>query len=255
MPFGLINALVIFQSLMNDMFKVHLRKCILVFFDDILIYNNSMTNHYKHLKLVFELLKSHQLLAKKRKYVFGSHQVECLSHIIYGIEVDSDPQKIQTIMDWPTLQNLEQLRGFLGLTCYYRKFLKNNGSIYKPLTNLLKKYTFSQSNEATQAFNYLKSTMINPQVLALCNLRKLFIVKTDAFRQGIQVILMQEGYPIAYINKLLGPRQQSLREMMVILHVVTKQKHYLWGRHFKIHTDHVNLKYLMDQKVSTLQHL
>jgi len=76
---------------MNDMFKVHLRKCILVFFDDILIYNNSMTNHYNHLKLVFELLKSHQLLAKKRKYVFGSHQVECLSHIIYGIEVDSDP--------------------------------------------------------------------------------------------------------------------------------------------------------------------
>lgn len=84
MPFGLTHALAIFQSLMNDMLKVHLRKFILVFFDDILIYNNSIANHYKHLKLVFELLKSYQLLVKERKCVFGSHQVEYLSHIIYG---------------------------------------------------------------------------------------------------------------------------------------------------------------------------
>jgi len=116
---------------MNKVFKEHLRKFILVFFDDILVYN---TYHYEHLKIVFELLRAHKLVAKTSKCSFYSEQVEYLGHIIYKYGIATDPNKIKVILDWPLHKNLRQLRGFLRLTGYYRRFVKRYNSICKPLT-------------------------------------------------------------------------------------------------------------------------
>jgi hypothetical protein len=119
-----------------------------------------------------------------------------------------------------------------------------------PLTRLLKKDAVGWDQEATVAFEALKKEMVNPPVLALPDLNKLFIVETDASGSGIGAVLMQEGHPIAFISKALGPRQQALstyeREMLAILLAVHKWRQYLWGRPFKIKTDHVSLKYLLN---------
>jgi hypothetical protein len=259
MPFGLTNAPATFQSLMNEIFRTHLRKFILVFFDDILIYSKTSAAHYEHLQTVFDLLRIHQLVAKESKCSFGSEQVEYLGHIISKYGVATDPNKIKAIIEWLLPRNLRQLRGFLGLTGYYRRFVKGYGSICKPLTQLLKKDAFGWNLEATTAFTLLKELMTTPPVLSLPALDKLFVVETDASMVGVGAVLMQEGHLIAYISKSLRPKQQAMsiyeKEMLAILHAVTKWKHYLWGRHFKIRTDHVSLKYLLDQKIVTpMQH-
>jgi hypothetical protein len=260
MPFGLTNAPATFQSLMNEVFRDHLRKFILVFFDDILVYSRTLTDHYKHLKIVLEILRGHQLVAKANKCFFSKNQVEYLGHIISAQDVATNPLKIQAISDWPIPLSLKQLRGFLGLTGYYQIFVKGYGSISKPLTSLLKKGAMGWNEKAAQAFTLLKSLMTNAPVLALPDFNKLFVVEIDASKAGIGTVLMQEGHPIAFISKSLGPKQQSLsiyeREMMSIIHAVNKWKHYLWGRHFHIRTYHISLKYLLHQKLTTsAQHL
>lgn len=132
MLFGLTNAPATFQSLMNKVFEECLRKFVLVFFND-------MEDHITHLKLVLDTLRGQQLYAKKSKCTFRVDKVEYLGHIISGEGIATDPSKIQAMVDWPIPTTLKALRGFLGLTRYYRRFVKNYGVINKPLTNLLKK--------------------------------------------------------------------------------------------------------------------
>jgi hypothetical protein len=141
MPFGLTKAPATFQSLMNEVFRAHVRKFILVFFDDILVYSPTLGDHYQHLEIVLKLLRTHQLVARATKCFFGHSQVEYLGYVITEHGVATDPLKIQAIVDWPIPTNLKQLRGFLGLTGYYRRFVKGYGSISKPLTLLLSKDT------------------------------------------------------------------------------------------------------------------
>jgi len=153
MPFGFTNGPTIFQSLMNELFRSQLRKFILVFFYDILIYSNSMTEHLGHLRTVFKILKTNLLYAKFSKCVFCSNQVEYLGHVISTTGVSTDPHKIKAILDWPLPSNIKQLRGFLGLTGYYRRFIKGYGIICKPLTQFLKKDAYRWNEEATTTFN------------------------------------------------------------------------------------------------------
>ncbi|XP_039004688.1 uncharacterized protein LOC120131883 [Hibiscus syriacus] len=255
MPFGLTNAPATFQSLMNDLFTSYLRKFVLVFFDDILVYSTTLTAHALHLRKVLEILTQHQLYAKRSKCYFGQKQVEYLGHIITAQGVSTDPSKIAAIKNWSFPQNLKSLRGFLGLTGYYRRFIKGYGAISRPFTMMLKKDGFTWNPTAVTAFNQLKEIMCQAPVLALPDFTKEFCLETDASSEGIGVVLSQGGRPLAYLSKALSTKNMDLsiyeKEYLAILLAVSKWRHYLECGSFVIKTDHEPLKYLLEQKLTT----
>ena len=255
MPFGLTNAPATFQGLMNDFFRPLLRRYVLVFFDDILVYSRTMEDHLRHVREVLEILRENELKVKMSKCLWAEPRVEYLGHIISAAGVEADPGKITSMVDWPTPKNPRELRGFLGLTGYYRRFVANYGKIAAPLTLLLRKGGFSWTDKATKAFDELKDAMTTAPVLALPDFHKPFVVECDASGGGIGAVLMQEGRPIAYLSKALSEKSQQLstyeREMLAILHAITKWRPYLIGRKFLIRTDQRSLPYFMSQRVHT----
>jgi hypothetical protein len=143
MPFGLCNAPATFQALMNDALRPFLRRFVLVFFDDILIYSVTWTDHLRPLRTVLSVLRQHRLFVKRSKCTFGSPSVSYLGHVISEADVAMDPAKVQAIHEWPVPRSARAVRSFLGLAGYYRKFVHNYGTIAAPLTALTKKDEFS----------------------------------------------------------------------------------------------------------------
>ncbi|KAJ0624008.1 putative nucleotidyltransferase, Ribonuclease H [Helianthus annuus] len=239
LPFGLTNAPATFQSLMNTIFKPV----------------TSFQQHLKDLRMVLSLTRTHTLKAKKSKCMFAGFRVEYLGHIITAAGVATDPQKIVSIQQWPTPTNVKQLRGFLGLAGYYRRFIKGFGVLAKPLTDLLKKEGFHWDEHTQAAFDTFKQVLSNPPVLALPDFSKTFVVETDASAKGLGAVLMQEGHPLAFISKALSTKQQSLsvydKELLAILMAIKQWHHYLIMKHFIIKTDQQSLKHLLEQKIVT----
>jgi hypothetical protein len=156
-----------FQGLMNDLFKPFLRQFVLVFFDDILVYSHSLFDHLGHLRFVLGVLHAHQLYAKESKCKFGVTEIDYLGHLISTFGVRADPSKLEAMVAWPIPTSIKSLRGFLGLTGYYRKFIKGYGIIAAPLTALLKKNAFHWTLVATEAFLNLKKAVTSLPVLRL----------------------------------------------------------------------------------------
>jgi hypothetical protein len=204
---------------------------------------------------VLQLLKEKQLYAKPSKCFFGVKEVYYLGHIVSHEGVKVDPNKIKAMMDWTIPKTLKNLRGFLGLTGYYRKFVRNYGRIAAPLTTLTKKDAFSWTPEATKAFEQLKEVMCTTLVLTTPDFTKTFIVECDALGNGIDVVLMQEGRPLAFESQPLKGKDLHKpiyeKEMMAILHALKKWRPYLIGRHFKVKKDHDSLKYFLEQRLSS----
>nr|GEW16251.1 putative mitochondrial protein [Tanacetum cinerariifolium] len=223
MPFGLTNAPSTFQNLMNTVFKAFLRKFVLVFFDDILIYSKNLEEHCDHLAQVLQVMKDNTLYAKRTKCYFAVPQVEYLGHIISAQGVSTYPSKIEAMQKWPIPSTIKQLRGFLGLTGYYRRFIKDYASISQPLVALTKKDAFEWNPSAEVAYHVLKEAMVKAPVLALPNFEQEFVVET----------------------------MQVAKELKQLVAALDKWKGYLLDRYFKIRTDHFSLKYLLNQKLTT----
>ncbi|WVZ13310.1 hypothetical protein V8G54_017840 [Vigna mungo] len=180
MPFGLTNAPATFQSAMNNLMQPYLRKCVLMFFDDILVYSPIRNEHMAQLKTVLRVLEQQSWMANRSKCEFGKLQIRYLGHIISAKGVEMDTDKIQAVLDWEKPKNVKALRGFLGLTGYYRRFVQGYGKIAKPLTELLKKGKYVWTEEAERAMAVLKEAITYAPVLALPDFNQEFHVECDA---------------------------------------------------------------------------
>lgn len=172
MPFGLSNAPSTFQALMNQMFRPFLCKFVLVFFDDILVYNIDWDSHLHHLKQVFDTLHANQLKVKLSKCSFAQPQVQYLGHIISTKGVAMDLEKVHCIQDWPKPLKVKALHGFLGLAGYYRHFIQHFGLIAKPLTDMLKHDNFSWNLAAEATFRTSKLPLLLHMCWLCLTLRK-----------------------------------------------------------------------------------
>jgi hypothetical protein len=256
MAFGLCNAPTTFQALMNDVLRPFLRRFVLVFFDDILIYSKAWVNHLRHLRAVLDELRRHHLFVKRTKCSFGASSVSYLGHVISAAGVAMDPTKVQAIPEWPAPRYPRAVRRFLGLAGYYHKFVHNVGTIAAPLMALLKKECFAWDNAATAAFSALKAAVTSAPVLAKPDFSKAFTVECNASTFGFGAVLVQEGHPVVFFSRLVAPRHRSLaayeRELIGLVQAVRHWSPSLWGRRFVVKIDHYSLKYLLDQRLATI---
>jgi len=187
--------------------------------------------------------------------LFGQRQLDYLGHVISGTGVQPDPSKVQVILDWPRPSSPRDLRAFLGLTGFYRKFVRGYASIAAPLTQLLCKDAFYWNEESQKAFHDLKLALTAAPVLALPDFSLPFSLETDASSYAMGAVLHQRGHPIAFFSKPLGPRLQHasayVRELHAIVAAVRKWRQYLLGHRFIIYTDHRSIRELISQTIQT----
>jgi len=255
MPFGLSNAPATFQRLMNTVLHPFLRRCILVFFDDILIYCRSWSEHLQHLRTIFDTLRSHHLKVKRSKCAFATSSVAYLGHVISADGVAMDSDKVAAVTSWPQPRSVRSLRGFLGLAGYYRRFIKDFGNLAAPLTQLLKD-VFLWTDAAATAFDALKRALSTAPVLHMPDFAQSFMVDCDASGTGFGAVLHQGAGPLAFYSKPFAPRHLKIaayeRELIGLVQAVRHWRPYLWGRPFVVRTDHYALKFMLDQRLSTV---
>jgi hypothetical protein len=204
MSFGLTTALAYFMYLRNLVFMPKLDKFVMVFIDDILIYSENETEHAKHLHIVLQCLRDHQLYAKFSKCEFWLPSVKFLGHTISSEGIAIDPGKVQEVMDRKPPNSVHQIRSFLGLAGYYRRFIPDFSKIAKPMIELLKKGAkFEWSDKCEKAFHTLRKQLTSTSVLAQPNNTQPFDVYCDASGTGLGCVLLQTDRVIAYASRAL----------------------------------------------------
>nr|KYP33065.1 Transposon Ty3-I Gag-Pol polyprotein [Cajanus cajan] len=252
MPFGLTNAPSTFMRLMNHILMDCIGKFVVVYFDDILVYNKTLDEHLGHLRQVLIILRDNHLYANLEKCIFCQEQVNFLGFIVGKERVQVDSEKIKAIQEWPTSKIVGEVRSFHGLDSFYRRFVKDFCTLASPLNELVKKdVPFLWGEAQEKAFKTLKEKLTNAPILALPNFDQTFELECDASGLGVGVVLLQGGHPIAYFSeKLHGATLNYLtydKELYTIIIALQVWEHYLVTKEFVIHTDHKSLKYLRRQ--------
>ncbi|GJU90453.1 putative reverse transcriptase domain-containing protein, partial [Tanacetum coccineum] len=210
MPFGLTNAPAVFMDLMNRVCKPYLDKFVIVFIDDILIYSKDRKEHEEHLKAILELLKKEKLYAKFSKCEFWIPKVQFLGHVIDNRGIHVDPAKIESIKDWASPKTPTEIRQFLGLAGYYRRFIEGFLKIAKSMTKLTQKgIKFDWGEKEENAFQLIKQKLCSAPILALPKGSEDFVVYCDASHKGLGVVLMQREKVIAYASRQLKIHEKN----------------------------------------------
>jgi ribonuclease HI len=252
MSFGLTNAPTYFMYLMNSVFMPKLDKFVVVFIDDILVYSKNEEEHAGHLHVVLQRLREHHLYAKLSKCDFWLKEIKFLGHTISQAGIAFDPDKVQEMMNWKPPTTVRQIRSFLGLAGYYRRFIPDFSRIVKPIIELLKKEAkFVWGQKCEDAFHALRQHLTTTPVLAQPDNSKPFDVYCDASSTGLGCVLMQDNRVIAYASRALRPHEQNYPthdlELAAVVHALKMCRHYLMGTHCNIFTDHKSLKYIFTQ--------
>ena len=199
MPFGMSNALSTLMRTMMHMLRSLIGKCVVVYFDDILVYNHSKETHLQDLRAVLEILRHEKMYAHPKKCYFLTDTMSFLGFIVTAEGVKADPSKVQAIVDWPTPHTITKTRNFLRLASFYKRFIRNFSSIMAPVSDCLMGRSFKWSEVANNAFQLMKKKITQAPVLALPDFDKVFKVDCDASAAGIGAVLRQEGRPIVFI--------------------------------------------------------
>ena len=260
MPFGLCNTPATFQRSMNHVLRTVLGEKALVYLDDIVVFSDTPENHLINLREVLTLLKTAGLKIKLQKCKFMKKSVEFLGHIISGEGISPNPSTIKAIVNYAKPTSVDEVRSFLGLAGYYRRFIPHFGSIAKPLTRKTHKDVinepFNWTNEDQKAFDKLRTCLITPPILAYPDFSKDFLLFTDASNYGVGAVLSQtqneKEVVIAYASRQL--KQPELKyatiekEALAVVFAIKQFKQYLTDRPFLVISDHRPLQWLENQK-------
>ncbi|XP_039308185.1 uncharacterized protein LOC120358336 [Solenopsis invicta] len=253
MPFGLKNAPATFQRLMDQILTGLQGVELFVYMDDIVVYASSLQEHEIKMNKLMDRLRSANLVLQPDKCEFLRREVAYLGHIIGENGVRPDPQKISAVQNFPVPKNIKNVRQFLGLAGYYRRFIPNFSKIANPLSNLLKKDVAFKWNDTTQeAFNTLKELLCKEPILQYPDFNRAFVLTTDASNFAIGGVLSQgeigHDLPIAYASRVLNSAEKNYstieKELLAITYCVNHFRPYLYGRKFTLVTDHQPLTWL-----------
>ncbi|GJU08630.1 putative reverse transcriptase domain-containing protein [Tanacetum coccineum] len=238
---------------MNRVCKPFLDKFVIVFIDDILIYSRNKKEHEEHLKAILELLKKEELYAKFSKCEFWISKVQFLGHVIDSQGIYMDPAKIESIKDWASPKSPMEIRQFLGLAGYYRRFIEGFSKIAKPMTKLTqKKVKFDWGDKEEAAFQLLKQKLCSAPILALPDGSEDFIAYCDASIKGLGAVLMQREKVIAYASRQLKIHEKNYTthdlELGAVVFALKIWRHYLYGTKCTVFTDHKSLQHILNQK-------
>ena len=257
MPFGLCNAPSTIQWLMEFVLTGLQWSICLIYLDDVIIFSKNFDDHLRRMEEVFGRLREAGLKLKPQKCRFFQKEVTYLGHVVSENGVSTDPSKVSKILDWPIPRNLSELRSFLGLASYYRRFIKDFAKIAVPLHRLTEKNKpFVGSESCLEAFNELKRELTNHPILENPDFNKEFILDTDASDYGIGGVLSQiegnEERVIGYASRSLTKPERrystTRKELLAIVAFIQHFRHYLYGKSFIIRTDHNALKWLKSFK-------
>ncbi|GBG88025.1 hypothetical protein CBR_g46396 [Chara braunii] len=258
MPFDLCNAPGTFQHTMNRIFHDYLDKFVIVYLDDIFIFSRTVEEHVAHLDKVLSLLRQHKFKINGEKCEFDRTRILYLGHEISAEGLKPDDAKVASIRDWPRPQSVTEMRSFLGMTGYYRTFIKNYIIVAAHLTDLTRLDTpWEWTDECKAAFRHLKHAPTHYEVLKLPDPDKPFIVTTDASQYGIGAVLVQqEGpklRPVEYLSKKMSSQKLAKstyeKDLYAVYKALTHWRHYLLGRFFILRTDHQTLRWMRTQPV------
>ena len=257
LPFGLTNAPATFERLMELILRgLQWERC-LVYLDDIISFGKNFQDCLDNLSLVFQKLRSAQLKLKPSKCSLFQERVKFLGHIVSPDGIECDPEKICDVDKWPVPKNVTDVRSFLGLASYYRRFIPCFAQLASPLTSLTKKnQTFEWTSECQVAFDSLKDQLVTSPILAYPSreLEHEFVLDTDASDYGLGAVLSQkingEEKVIAYASRTMNSAQRNYcttyKELLAVVTFTQHFRHYLIGRHFTIRTDHSSLRWLQN---------